>query len=562
MTKHASRAVAVLAGVVGAGSAMAQTSATINSTGMELRCQLFGPCFPNQSRNSSANPSPAGPAQFVNPASGYSYDIQGTVTTTGIIGSIIPSGSTIAQMLDTLRPGASKLTRGWVRNPEGTIPTNIYSQRFDGTFAGLTVGVTLVVRVTATGTAFFEITNITIPLGSLAGTLRINAGTTNVTVWNPSPQQASEWHFNGGFTPVSGSPGKLRYLDDPAFGTVLGGIGNENTPNPAAPTGVTAAQSAFGTTTSFGIPGPGGVEDTVYRTSPARNLSNTNPDLRRGVGLVVAPFTKPVFPGDTIGQWTMVWDVYIPTAAWAAEYPVALLEDSDNNDSAADLMIRRDPSRGPTIGYGVIPEQYVAAPQIQPNTWLRIAVVNDHPRLNTATFYVNGTPVGSTAGDWLYNYCDPSAPTYGDGTAVAGADWAAWGQFPNPWRVSPNPSNPAPINTTFSMFSDLEGGRSESVYLANYLFLDRAMTPAEVGALGGSNAAGILFPELPPPACAWQIQGCPADYDNSGGIDGDDVIAFFGEWDAGAECADADESGGIDGDDVIVFFGLWDAGGC
>jgi hypothetical protein len=100
------------------------------------------------------------------------------------------------------------------------------------------------------------------------------------------------------------------------------------------------------------------------------------------------------------------------------------------------------------------------------------------------------------------------------------------------------------------------------VYLANYLFLDRAMTPAEVGALGGSNAAGILFPELPPPACAWQIQGCPADYDNSGGIDGDDVIAFFGEWDAGAECADADESGGIDGDDVIVFFGLWDAGGC
>ncbi|MFZ4574767.1 MAG: hypothetical protein ACOYN0_10250 [Phycisphaerales bacterium] len=55
---------------------------------------------------------------------------------------------------------------------------------------------------------------------------------------------------------------------------------------------------------------------------------------------------------------------------------------------------------------------------------------------------------------------------------------------------------------------------------------------------------------------------CAADYDRSGGVDGDDVIAFFADWDAGRNCADVDASSGVDGDDVIVFFGIWDISGC
>jgi hypothetical protein len=54
------------------------------------------------------------------------------------------------------------------------------------------------------------------------------------------------------------------------------------------------------------------------------------------------------------------------------------------------------------------------------------------------------------------------------------------------------------------------------------------------------------------------IGPCPSDWDASGGVDGDDVIAFFVDWDAGS--ADIDESGGTDGDDVIAFFTFWDAG--
>ncbi|MFZ4574645.1 MAG: hypothetical protein ACOYN0_09625, partial [Phycisphaerales bacterium] len=53
---------------------------------------------------------------------------------------------------------------------------------------------------------------------------------------------------------------------------------------------------------------------------------------------------------------------------------------------------------------------------------------------------------------------------------------------------------------------------------------------------------------------------CFADYDCSSGVDGDDVIAFFGDWDTGNAAADVDGSGGVDGDDVIVFFAQWDAG--
>ena len=53
---------------------------------------------------------------------------------------------------------------------------------------------------------------------------------------------------------------------------------------------------------------------------------------------------------------------------------------------------------------------------------------------------------------------------------------------------------------------------------------------------------------------------CIGDYDCSGGVDGDDVIAFFADWDAGLSGADVDGSGGVDGDDVIAFFGAWDTG--
>ncbi len=53
---------------------------------------------------------------------------------------------------------------------------------------------------------------------------------------------------------------------------------------------------------------------------------------------------------------------------------------------------------------------------------------------------------------------------------------------------------------------------------------------------------------------------CPdyvADYDQSGGVDGDDIAAFFADWQEGKPCADVDQSAGVDGDDIEFFYVRW-----
>ena len=55
-------------------------------------------------------------------------------------------------------------------------------------------------------------------------------------------------------------------------------------------------------------------------------------------------------------------------------------------------------------------------------------------------------------------------------------------------------------------------------------------------------------------------EACPADHNTDGGVDGDDVIVFFADWDNGLATADFNRDGGVDGDDVIQFFSRWDNG--
>jgi len=59
----------------------------------------------------------------------------------------------------------------------------------------------------------------------------------------------------------------------------------------------------------------------------------------------------------------------------------------------------------------------------------------------------------------------------------------------------------------------------------------------------------------PPPACY-------ADFNGDGGIDGDDIAAFFQAWENAVSSADVNNDGGIDGEDVSTFFVAWEAGGC
>ena len=55
---------------------------------------------------------------------------------------------------------------------------------------------------------------------------------------------------------------------------------------------------------------------------------------------------------------------------------------------------------------------------------------------------------------------------------------------------------------------------------------------------------------------------CPADYNQDGGVTGDDIAAFFADFENGADCADTNIDGGITGDDIAAFFTVFEAGGC
>ncbi len=55
---------------------------------------------------------------------------------------------------------------------------------------------------------------------------------------------------------------------------------------------------------------------------------------------------------------------------------------------------------------------------------------------------------------------------------------------------------------------------------------------------------------------------CPADYNQDGGVTGDDIAVFFADFEAGSSCADTNIDGGITGDDVATFFIAFEAGGC
>ena len=56
------------------------------------------------------------------------------------------------------------------------------------------------------------------------------------------------------------------------------------------------------------------------------------------------------------------------------------------------------------------------------------------------------------------------------------------------------------------------------------------------------------------------IPECPGDFDGDSDTDSDDVVLFFGAWDAGDNPADVDDDGDTDSDDIIVFFAAWDSG--
>ena len=163
--------------------------------------------------------------------------------------------------------------------------------------------------------------------------------------------------------------------------------------------------------------------------------------------------------------------------------------------------------------------------------------------------------------------------------------WSSWGHFPSPWATSTGTLNPeagpTPTSSLFSLFADLgdetvgDGGKSEPVVLANYLFVDDMLSDAQILALGSPSASGILFTASAciPDLTTGAIPGQPGYGVPNGVVNNDDFFFYLGAFAAG-NVAVADlttgaipgqpgygtPNGVINNDDFFYYLSLFAAG--
>jgi hypothetical protein len=154
-----------------------------------------------------------------------------------------------------------------------------------------------------------------------------------------------------------------------------------------------------------------------------------------------------------INQYTFVFDIYSPGAPdWQA-----LFNTNPNNTNDADWYIAPDNA----LGIGPL---YSAPGAISQDTWTRIAFTADLS-INVLTFYVDGILVAQ-----------------GPGNGVDGR----WALFSN---VDPGD------DVRLFNEGDQTGVYTHEMYVNSIALTDRELSSAEIGALGGSQAQGILIPE-------------------------------------------------------------------
>ena len=252
-------------------------------------------------------------------------------------------------------------------------------------------------------------------------------------------------------------------------GDLTAGLGNGTMNYASGPAGTT-----FGTTDGSTVPHIGG-NPTKYMHVPGFT-SDTD-----GYLLDFSNSGPNVGTNAQINRYSILFDVFIP-APWPLDYMVPFFNTDPYNLSDADFYLYGDGEIG--IGGG----GYSSPGTITSNTWTRIAFVADL-KANTLTYYVNGTNVKSRAADGL------------------GGRWALY-------------SNQEP-GSDLLLFNegDSSGIYTHELYLSSVAFTDRALSAAEVAALAGPNAGGILVRSFTPkPTMTIQATGggaivaWPSDY--------------------------------------------------
>jgi len=236
-----------------------------------------------------------------------------------------------------------------------------------------------------------------------------------------------EWDFNANLTPTLQS----------------GGVATMDYFNPA-----TAAATVFGTT-GGAIPNPaGGASGYVY--FPGNSLPG-------GLGGYTISYTgvSANGGGSYVNNYTMMWDLYIPSLNWTA-----LMNTAPDHANDADFYVADDGTVGiGGLGYSSPSGSLVAAGQ-----WYRLAFVQDQTD-NKSLYYVNGTQVFSGA----------AASLDGRFSLYTGAD--------------------TPPQIVILGEGETTGNYANDVYLSAYYFSDTVLTDAAIAGLGGVTAGGIVVPE-------------------------------------------------------------------
>lgn len=234
-----------------------------------------------------------------------------------------------------------------------------------------------------------------------------------------------EWNFNGNLSPSLqlGGTASMDYFNaDSMLNTTFGTTGG-SIPNPM---GGAAGYAYFAGNSIAG--GLGGY-----------TISYTGVPANGG--------------GSYVNNYTMIWDVYIPTMGWTA-----LMNTSPTHANDADFYVASDAS----VGIGAL--GYSSAGAVSAGQWTRIALVQDQTA-NQTLYYVNGTQVFS-----------------GNAASLDS-------------RFSLYTDSDAPPQLVILGEGDSSGNYANDLYLSAFYFSDSVLSGSTIAGLGGVQAGGIMVPE-------------------------------------------------------------------
>jgi hypothetical protein len=120
----------------------------------------------------------------INPASTYYYTVDGRISGKGNLAGVIPNGTKLSDLLESVKPGSSSILKGSLSNPSGTLPATVLNKTIKGSrnvpkVGKVTASLTIRIDISATGEVKFTVKNMKLasPAGTIPGSFRFGKGT-------------------------------------------------------------------------------------------------------------------------------------------------------------------------------------------------------------------------------------------------------------------------------------------------------------------------------------------------------------------------------------------------